>query len=133
MGDINASKQYLQLPYTYAGRNGQGELHVLTKLKHANTTSSALLALDVEHLGYIETFVQKVNNQVSLQFRVEDDEILRKLAAHIPALVNQLTSAGYVLTTIAYKKSDERLGYMDALPDNDEKPMISRYSFDVRV
>ena len=134
MGEIHASKQFIQVPYTFKGRDGQGDLHVLARRGRKRTSScSALLALELANLGQVEAFVQKTDAQVTLQFRTADNKVLKALAVHMPELVNVLSASGYHLSSVAYKISDEKLGFTDVPVEENEQPEVNRYSFDVRV
>jgi len=51
----------------------------------------------------------------------------------MPKLANALAAGGYSLASVRYNKSDEKFGLAEKLIDENEKPVVNRYSFDVRV
>ena len=50
-----------------------------------SASCSAVLALDLENFGHVESFLQKVDERVALQFRAADPMALKRLAAHAEA------------------------------------------------
>ena len=133
MQQIHAEKQYMQIPYTFDGRDGQEELHVSARRGRSEAVS-VLLALDLARLGHVETFIQKNGSRVTLQFRSEGNDVLQQLSVHMQTLADSLAAGGFSVAGVGYMKTDEKFAVDGQLPQAADEPRpVSRYSFDMRV
>ena len=106
LNQINQMYAYIQLPIRFpGGDNRHGDLYVYTngkKLSSNEGTVSALLHLDMDHLGPVDVYVAmdtgSIEPKVSTQFYVQDDEILDFLNDHMDILTARLEKRGYSIS-----------------------------------
>lgn len=98
MNDLNRNMTYFQMPVRFSEGTGNGELYVFTNkkaLKNSTDNISALLHLDMEHLGPLDVYVKLSGKNVSTNFCLESEEMLDFVYAHIDRLNDRLTALGY--------------------------------------
>ena len=98
MNDLNHMFQYVQLPLKMNGQNTHGDLYVYSNKKKAmqdDGTVSAILHLDMEHLGPVDVYVKMRDNHVKTNFYLADDEMIDLIMSHIDVLNDRLTKRGY--------------------------------------
>lgn len=108
MNQLNEFVNYVQLPLKMAGEDANGELYVYTNKKNlANKDGnfSALLHLDMEHLGPMDVYVtMRDYTKVNTNFYLESEEMLDFISAHIDELTRRLTEKGYNTNTKVTQK-----------------------------
>ncbi|MDO5572443.1 MAG: flagellar hook-length control protein FliK [bacterium] len=143
MNQMNQMLTYVQLPLKMAHENANGDLYVYTNKKNLAAKDgniSALLHLDMEHLGTMDIHVAMQQNKVSTHFYMQKEEMLDFIEANIRILNERLTKKGYSMkTTVTMKEKDEQeKGIVDEfLKKNGEAPIHAgapmKFSFDVRA
>lgn len=108
MNQLNEFVNYVQLPLKMAGEDANGELYVYTNKKNlANKDGnfSALLHLDMEHLGPMDVYVtMRDYTKVNTNFYLESEEMLDFIESHIDELTKRLTDKGYNTNTKVTQK-----------------------------
>ena len=97
MNDLNRNMTYFQMPVRFSENNANGELYVFTnkkKLAKKGDDVSALLHLDMEHLGPMDIYVKLKGKNVSTNFCLESEEMLDFVYAHIDRLNDRLEKLG---------------------------------------
>lgn len=97
MNDLNRNMTYFQMPVKFSENNANGELYVFTnkkKLAKKGDDVSALLHLDMEHLGPMDIYVKLKGKNVSTNFCLESEEMLDFVYAHIDQLNDRLEKLG---------------------------------------
>ena len=142
MNRLNEFVNYVQLPLKMAGENAHGDLCVYTKKKNLNNNDgnySALLHLDMEHLGPMDIYVTMRNHtKVNTNFYLESEELLDFIESHIDELTNKLQQKGYETGVMVSKKDSGNFPspITDEFTKNEEgnvDGIVSRLSFDVRA
>lgn len=98
MNDLNKNMTFFQMPLKFSESEGNGELYVFTNKKalaHNPEDVSAMLHLDMEHLGPIDVYVKLNKKNVSTNFILESEELLNFVYAHIDELNERLEKLGY--------------------------------------
>lgn len=98
MNDLNKNMTFFQMPLKFSESEGNGELYVFTNKKalaHSSEEVSAMLHLDMEHLGPIDVYVKLNKKNVSTNFILESEELLDFVYAHIDELNERLEKLGY--------------------------------------
>ena len=132
---------YVQLPLRLSGGQTQGDLYVYTnrrKLSAKEGKISALLHLDMEHLGPVDVYVAMEQSKVSTRFFVRDDEMLSFLEANMHLLTKRLSERGY---DCSCSMSVREKGQETSSPSSGIGPileqekglLVARYAFDVRT
>ena len=96
---------------------------------------SALLHLDMEHLGPVDVYVAMANEKVNTRFMVQDDSILDFLSEHMDILTERLNKRGYqcsVEMKLRDEQDKEQSG-IGRLLEKEQSVPLSEYSFDVRT
>ncbi|MDE6942883.1 MAG: flagellar hook-length control protein FliK [Lachnospiraceae bacterium] len=139
MNQMNHMFAYIQLPLKLAGNNAHGDLYVYTNKKNLAAKDgnvSALLHLDMEHLGALDVYVAMQQNKVSTNFTLQDESALDLIEQHISLLDERLTKRGYALKAQFQIKEDEEqdCGIMQKILDQEKNiSVLSRTSFDMRA
>lgn len=139
MNQINQMYSYIQLPLQLKGSDAHGDLYVYTNkrsLAENDGKVSALLHLDMEHLGALDVYVTLESGKVATKFTVADDATLDFLEAHMDILTQRLKKRGYdcsVSMTTAEKKEPSSAGGLAPLLQQTGGGLVTRYAFDVRT
>lgn len=142
MNQMNHLYTYVQLPLKMLGNNAHGDLYVYTNKKNLAARDgqvSALLHLDMEHLGPLDVYVTMKDKQVATNFTVADDEVLTLIEEHIDILNQRLEGRGYSLKAQMHVKEDtgeeeEDSSIMQTLLSQQKNiSVLSRTSFDMRA
>lgn len=136
MKTLNELFTYVQLPLHLRNKTVHSELYVYTnkkELKKNKNNVSALLHLDMDHLGSMDIHVTLNYNQILAKFYLETDDSIQLVNEHIDELGELLIRKGFLVHSEILKKEKE----IDIVKDFIEKePQISslkRYSFDIRA
>lgn len=139
MNQMNHMFTYVQLPLKMIGNNAHGDLYVYTNKKNLAAKDgnvSALLHLDMEHLGPLDVYVTMQQNKVNTNFTLQDESALDLIEQHISLLDERLTKRGYDLKAqFKMKEEDEENGSIMKTILNQGKniSVLSRTSFDMRA
>ncbi len=136
MNQMNQMFTYVQLPLKMQGKNANGELFVYTNKKSLakkEGSVSALLHLDMEHLGSLDVHVTLNNQKVSTKFYLKDDSVLDFIAQNIDKLNKRLESRGYSATAEFINKEEDTNVMEEILKQDKNISMLSGYSFDARA
>lgn len=141
MNQLNQMFTYVQLPLKMSGQEATGELYVYTNKKNLAKKDgqvSALLHLDLKHLGEIDIHVSLRDSHVSTKFCLSDEKALDLVAANIDTLNQRLMKRGYSMDA-SFEQKDKAQHPIDEMLDRDkkvsskEKVLISSSSFDARA
>lgn len=136
MNQMNQMFTYVQLPLKMQGKEAHGELFVYTNKKNLakkDGTVSALLHLDMEHLGSVDVHVALTEQKVSTKFYLKDDSALDLIADHIDQLNERLNKRGYSMDAQFLHKEGDSNVMDEILEQNKNISVLSGYSFDARA
>lgn len=141
MQQVNQMYTYVQLPLHMQQGNAHGDLYVYTNkrnLARKDGSVSALLHLDMEHLGPVDVYVAMQNSKVSTRFFVADDEMLDFLGEHMDLLTDRLQKRGYDCSMAMEVRGEQReaasaKGGLEPLLEQEKGIALSHYAFDVRT
>ncbi|MBQ9142511.1 MAG: flagellar hook-length control protein FliK [Lachnospiraceae bacterium] len=142
LNQMNSMYAYVQLPIKLSEGNAHGELYVYSNKKHLASNDgevSALLHLDMEHLGPVDVHVKLKDTKVSTQFFLKDEDMLDFLYEHMDMLTERLKKRGYDMTyrmTVRGETENADEGnttFQELLRENSNIPTLVNYSFDVRA
>ncbi len=139
---MNNMYAYVQLPLKLSENSAHGELYVYSNKRHLAQQDgefSALLHLDMEHLGPVDVYVKMKESKVNTQFFLKDDDLLDFLYEHMDLLTSRLEKRGYSMT-YSMKVRGEQDGqesrnttFQELIHENSNIPTLVNYSFDVRA
>ncbi len=139
INQLNHLFTYVQLPLKMAGNQAHGDLYVYTNKKslaNKDGNVSALLHLDMEHLGPLDVYVamQTSQNKVTTNFTVKDEAALDLIAKNIHILNEHLEKRGYSMNANFQLKEDGPTNIMqEILEQNKNISALSMTSFDMRA
>ncbi|MGN0515243.1 MAG: flagellar hook-length control protein FliK [Lachnospiraceae bacterium] len=138
MNDLNHQMAFMQIPIKFQESETKGDLYVYTNKKALtgkNDNLTALLHLDMEHLGPMDIYVKLSGSNVSTNFCLESEELLDFIYAHIDLLTKRLNDKGYNFTPTMTVKDNE--GNVDFVKDflDVASPVVpvGRYMFDTKA
>lgn len=136
---LNQMYAYVQLPLHLQQGRAHGDLYVYANRKGLAARGgqvSALLHLDMEHLGPVDVHVALQEAKVSTKFYVRDDGTLDFLEEHMELLTERLNRRGYSCDcSMAVRNRGEELQDKGLQPilEQDRGALLSHYAFDVRT
>lgn len=135
---VNQMYSYVQLPLKLQNGEAHGELYVYAnkkKLTRSDGAVSALLHLDMEHLGPVDVYVALQSGRVNTKFYLRDEEMLDFLSGHMELLTNRLKKRGYDCSFDMTVRGEEarKTGGLAPLLNQEGGIMLSQYAFDVRT
>ena len=136
---INQTYAYIQLPlHLRQGEHKTGELFVYTNKKNLARKDgqvSALLHLDMEHLGPLDVYVTLKDTKVSTKFYVQNDAILDYLEANMDVLTERLQKRGYDCKCEKTLRTElqQTAQAMAPLLKTEGSVPVAQYAFDVRT
>lgn len=138
MNDLNKNMTYFQMPIHFSESDANGELYVFTNKKAlANGADhvSAMLHLDMDHLGAVDVYVKLAGKNVSTNFCLESPEMLDFVYANIDKLNARLEALGYAAHFEMKVAADEKP--FDFVTDFVEKEQVilptTQYIFDTKA
>lgn len=138
MNDLNRNMTYFQMPVRFSEGTGNGELYVFTNKKtlYNNPENvSALLHLDMEHLGPVDVYVKLAGKNVTTNFCLEDSETLDFVYDHIDLLNARLEALGYTAHfEMKLTQPQENFDFeKDFLQNQTGGAPTSQYIFDIKA
>ena len=133
MNQLNHMFAYVQLPLKLQGKNANGELFVYTNKKSLakkDGSVSALLHLDMDHLGSVDGHVSLQNQKVSTKFYLQDDQALDLIARNISVLNKRLEDRGYTMNAEFINKEENTTVMDEILKQGKNISALAGYSFD---
>ncbi len=141
---LNQAYTYVQLPLRMQNGETHGELYVYTNKRNLSAKEgkiSALLHLDMEHLGPVDVYVAMQAEHVNTRFYVQDEEMLDFLEQHMDILTQRLQKRGYNCDfamqvkgeTAKESKAGAGESGLGGLLVKEQAQPIARYAFDVRA
>ncbi len=140
MQNLNEMFTYAQLPVKMSSNEANSELFVYLNKKRMQDKKeevSALLHLDMDHLGPTDVHVSLRGNMVHTKFYVEDEASAKILDDHMNILEKAVNDNGFTLSneviTRAATLNDKPNMVVDEMLGTDLEQSVKRYSFDVRM
>ena len=139
MNQMNQMFQYVQLPLKFSESRANGELYVYgngKKLSLEDGNVSALLHLDMEHLGAVDIHVEmSPDKQVKTNFYFEDEAMLDFVYENIDMLNERLEKRGYgPITNVQMKDDTTKTPVSEILEKNNDTPILLKtQAFDARI
>ncbi len=138
--NLNSMFGYSQIPVKMSSSEVNSELLVYInqgKIRKGKEDISALLHLDMEHLGPTDVHVSLKGGIVSTRFYVEDEESAVILTKYMNMLEQAVKEKGYILSNQVITRQPEQEKTSDNIIMNmlgtDLEKSIKRYSFDVKM
>lgn len=136
MNQLNQMYTYVQLPLKLQNQNVHSDLYVYTNKKslmEKDGELTALLHLDMEHLGATDIFIKMLGTSVETTFYLEDSKSYEIILNHMDRLTEKLEEKGYQCK-IEVENKEKQQNFVEEFLEQ-EKPVgkFQRYSFDVKA
>lgn len=117
INEINNHAAYIQIPLNIFDRHASGELYVLkreaAKKRIDPQNSTLFISLNTPNLGQVDSLISVYRKNISLNMRVESDEIIGYLKENYRELYNGLAQKGYKLVDIKYRLAGEEINLLN--------------------
>ena len=136
MNQLNQIYTYVQLPLKLQQQNAHSDLYVYTNKKNLRDKEgelSALLHLDLEHLGSTDIYVKMHGSSVQTDFYLADDLSFRLIGNFTEQLVERLKEKGYSCEVNVENRKLKKNTVQDFLEQEKPAGKLHRYSFDVKA
>lgn len=138
MNDLNHQMAYMQIPVRFQEGMAKGDLYVYTNKKSVTGKKddlTALLHLDMEHLGPMDVYVKMTGANVSTNFCLETEEMLDFVYAHIDMLTERLNRLGYNFNpTMTVREEGKQIDFEKEFLDVASPVVpVTRYMFDIKA
>ena len=138
LNQLNQMYSYVQIPLHLRQGDAHGELYVYANKRNLAENDgkiSALLHLDMEHLGPVDVYVTLEQTKVNTKFYVRDDEMLDFLSQHMDILTERLAERGYdcSFSMTARGEDKEQTSGIAPVLQQEKGVLLSQYAFDVRT
>jgi len=128
---------YVPIPLNAPTGPAEGELYVFKDKRSKQKgkgAGSALIGLNTVNLGRVEAYVQKQENKLNLQFRLENMDINKLINTHAKTLINLLEAAGLKLTSLSIIPLDSAFDILKKEPLAKEASYVAgNWAFDTRA
>lgn len=134
MNQINQLYNYVQIPLKLHGQNAHSDLYVYTnkkKLQEKDGELSALLHLELDHLGTTDVQIKMQGKNVAANFYFSNEGSFRLVGNYTGELQERLEQKGYHTSVQLEKRLPKRDFVKDFLEQEAPVGQLSRYSFDV--
>ena len=136
MNQVNQLYTYVQLPLKLQNQNAHSDLYVYTNKKNLRQKDgelTALLHLDMDHLGATDIFVKLLGTAVQTEFYFEDEFSCRLISQYSDDLIKRLEEKGYSCEVKVENRKKEQNFVQDFLERENPPAKLHRYSFDVKA
>ncbi len=136
LNQLNQVATYVQLPLKMMSSEAHGDLYVYTNkrnLAKEDGNVSALLHLDMKHLGPVDVYVAMQGQKVNTKFYLKDDAMLDFIYSNIHILNERLEKRGYNMKCEFQVKEESANVMEEILSQNKNVSSLTKYSFDVRA
>lgn len=136
MNQVNQLYTYVQLPLKLQNQNVHSDLYVYTNKKNLRQKEgelTALLHLDMDHLGVTDIFVKLMGVSVQTEFYFEDELSCRLISQYSDDLIKRLEEKGYSCEVKVENRRKKQDFVQDFLERENPPGKLQRYSFDVKA
>ncbi len=136
MNQLNQLYTYVQIPLKLQNQNAHSDLYVYTNKKNLREKDgelTALLHLDMDHLGATDIFVKLMGTAVQTEFYFQEKDSCRLISQYSEDLVKRLEEKGYFCEVKVENRKKEQDFVQDFLERENPPGKLQRYSFDVKA
>ncbi len=136
MNQLNQAYAYVQLPLKLRQQNAHSDLYVYTNKKNLREKEgdlSALLHLDLEHLGSTDIYVKMHGAAVQTDFYLADELSFQLISGFTGQLAERLEQKGYTCEIKVENRKPQKNTVQEFLEQEKPQGKLHRYSFDVKA
>lgn len=117
MNDLSNHNTYIQIPLQIWNKNTTGELYILKKdskkKKIDPENVSIFISLETQNLGQVDSLISVNKKNISVNLRLEDQEIIDYIKENYKELYNKLQEKGYKLVDVKYRLIEEEANLLN--------------------
>ena len=117
MNELSNHNTYVQIPLNIWDKNTTGELYILKKdskrKKIDPENATVFISLNTKNLGQIDSLIGVNKKNITLNIRVEDQEIIDFLKENHKELYNRLQEKGFKLVDMKYRIIEEEANILN--------------------
>ncbi|WP_265447776.1 flagellar hook-length control protein FliK [Acetivibrio straminisolvens] len=118
LNELNKHSVYFQIPLKVFDRNTTGELYILKRNNGRKRidpqNATVFLSLNTENMGQVDSLINVNRKNVSINLRLEKDEVYDFIKENYIELYEGLLKKGYKLVDIKYRLIDEKVNLINA-------------------
>lgn len=137
INEINNHAAYFQIPVKFFDKHASGELYVLkreaAKKRIDPQDSTLFISLNTPNLGQVDSLISVYRKNISLNMRVESEEIIGYLKESCRELYNGLDQKGYKLVDIKYRLMGEEINLLNVEEVVKKEFQSKRQNIDFRI
>jgi hypothetical protein len=117
MMELCSYNAYLQLPLNISDFRTICELYIFDRKKRGNSCNESkyvILSLCLPNLGQVTAMIKLENKYVSIHFNTGGEDVIKAFREGFGQLYERLSGAGYKITDIKYRLSDECVSLLNA-------------------
>jgi len=125
---------YIPLPIMINGTPTTGELYIFKDGRNkagGGKSLSALISLNTANLGKVETFIQKLNKDLNIQFRLGEERAEKIIKSNMATLKELLRE--YNIQSVTVVPLKESFNVVFAENDKPVEISLENYNFDIRA
>ena len=133
MNNISQYNTFVQIPLNVWGQNTNGELFVLKKSRKKvdPNNASVFLSLEMPNMGTTEVLVNVFGKNVSLSFRLEDEDTSNLVKKNASKISEAITQLGYCSVDISAGIIQEKTNLLNMSKVTGES--AAKLGFDVKI
>lgn len=137
MNELSSHNTYVQIPLQIWDKNTTGELYILKKdskkkkIDPENVT--VFISLNTQNLGQVDSLIGVNKKNISVNLRVEDQEIIDYLKENYKELYNRLHEKGYKLVDVKYRLIEEETNLLNIKDIVNKENFAGKNSIDYRL
>ncbi len=128
---------YCQVPIDTSGGKNTAELYVFEKNRGTTLNEkenvTILVALDTQYMGRVETVLRAQNEQLSVEFRVENGEVGDYLQESADAFAEEMSQGGFSIQSIDVRMIKEAVTPLNAMEILNQAPALDLRGIDIRI
>jgi len=127
---------YIPIPLSLPTGHTEGELYIFKDGRNKGSkggAKTALIGLNTVSIGRVEAYIQKEDNRLNLQFRLEDPKTSNLIKEHSNELIELLERANLKLTALSTTGLDAPFNILQKEPDSRSGYKLSEHSFDIKA
>ncbi|HBU13050.1 MAG TPA: hypothetical protein DEB31_10135, partial [Clostridiales bacterium] len=138
MGNNLENFYYCQIPFEIAQRQQTAELYVFERKRKAGedgerTNTTILIALETQHMGRVESVMRAEQDELSIEFRVENDAVLKYLHDAGGELRKELQNSDFAVREIKVTRIEVPATPLNADQLVGEKEQFMLQAIDISV
>ena len=90
--------------------------------------ASALISLDLENLGCVETYINKISSDVSIQFRLENEFAENFIKSNLDLLNDYLAAKNLNIKNVQIKKLEEKFSMISNINKTSKPINLSSFN-----